>query len=152
MFSLTLSVGQTSLPNGTYSHTVRSSFRTIFTVHDNIKWNYDNITIYIGGYRQPIESGSFFEGCLSDFNFQGVNIINTYFQQYPNNTNPVKGSLTVGGFSNVAQTCNDVMSTVQTSTAITGTSITPTTRGSAIQHIPSFTWFLLAVTLTLLFY
>ena len=90
----------TSLSRGDYT-----SFRK--------KRNFDNITLYIGGYKQSIDSGAFFQGCLSDFTFQGVDIISTYFQQYPNNTNPVRGDLTTGSFRNVAQTCSDALSTAQ---------------------------------------
>ena len=113
LFSFTIHVSETSDGNGTYRHTVNPSLSVGTTTVDNTKWNLDNTTLYIGGYKQSIDSGAFFQGCLSDFTFHGVDIISTYFQQYPNNTNPVRGDLTTGSFRNVAQTCYDALSTAQ---------------------------------------
>jgi len=139
-FSFTLVVTQT-VDNGIYGHKVDLSHTAGLTVKDNIEWNFDNITLYIGGYKQSIKSGSYFEGCLSDFIFQGVNIINTYFQEYPRNTNPVKGALTVGNFSNTAQTCDDAVSTAPPTGA--STSVTPTTTSRAVACAASFGFFLM---------
>ena len=141
LFNLTLVVTQT-VENGTHRHTISSSLKSSgITVEDSIKWNFDNITLYIGGYRQSVKSGVYFEGCLSDFTFQGVDIINTYFQEYPNNTNPVRGSLTSGNFNNVAQTCDDTLSTPQPTVA--STSVTPTTTSRAVASAASFSVFVM---------
>ena len=148
LFSFTIDISETSSGNGTYRHTVNPSLSIAMTTTDNTKWNLDNITLYIGGYKKSIESGIYFEGCLSDFTFQGVDIISTYFQQYPNNTNPVKGALSAGSFSNVAQTCNDAMSTAPPTA--TATQIPPTTVSTATKNVASLT-FLLLFALVILF-
>ena len=76
--------------------------------YEGAKWNLENATLYIGGYKSTgVRSGDFFEGCISGVMFQGIDIIGKYFQQYPSNTNPVRGSGVVGAFSNVSQTCDD---------------------------------------------
>ena len=136
MFSFTLTVTQVVLDKGTFAHQLHSNFGVALRSFDSTKWNLDKITLYIGGYKRSNNSGQNFEGCLSDFMFQGVNIINTYFQQYPNNTNPVKGSVTIGNFSNKAQTCDDVMSTVAP------TSINPTTVGSGVAGFEVYSFLL----------
>ena len=51
---------------------------------------------------------TYFQGCLSDFAFDGIDIIETYFDQYPNNVNPTRGSMVVGNFSNVPEFCQDI--------------------------------------------
>ena len=108
LFSFKLIVRQIPSVDGEdYMHIVNSSLVIGRYTTDSRKWNLDNITLYIGGYKQSINSGQNFEGCLSDFMFQGVNIIEAYFQQYPNNTNPVRGRYTSGNFSNMAETCDD---------------------------------------------
>jgi len=136
LFSFTLVVTQTVV-NGIYNHNFYSSLNSArWTVQDYTKWNFDNITLYIGGYKQSIKSGSYFEGCLSDFTFQGVNIINTYFQEYPRNTNPIKGTLTVGNFSNMAEACDDAVSTAPPT--VTSTNVTPTTTSHAVASASSF--------------
>jgi len=144
LFSFTLDVTQTE-DNGTYHHNFDSSLTSVsVTVKDSIKWNFDNIALYIGGYKQSIKSGSYFEGCLSDFVFQGVRIIDTYFLEYPGNTNPVKGNVTVGNFSNTAQTCDDAFSTtppINTSATPISTSVTPTTTSHAVASAASFGFF-----------
>ena len=142
LFSFKLTVTQADSGNGSYSHYVASSLSVGLMTVDSTKWNLDNITLYIGGYKQSIKSGQNFEGCLSDFMFQGVNIINTYFQQYPNNTNPVKGSVTIGNFSNRAQTCDDVMSTVAPTSTKTATS-NPITVGSGVVGLEVFSFLFL---------
>ena len=79
-------------------------------------FNFTRITIKIGrnGLPDPVAS-QFFEGCLSNFNFQGTGIIITIFRQYPLNTNPIRGKETVNkngqGFSNVSEPCDDFMTT-----------------------------------------
>ncbi|XP_065057759.1 uncharacterized protein LOC135685681 [Rhopilema esculentum] len=76
--------------------------------YEDSTWNLENATIYLGGYnREYLRTGDFFEGCISGVMFQGIDIIGKYFQQYPSNKNPVRGSRVVGAFSNVSQICDD---------------------------------------------
>ena len=69
------------------------------------RWNLDNITIFIGGYKRTTET--YFHGCLSDFIFDGFNIINSYFDQYENDVKLSKGSLVTGSFNNDPEKCED---------------------------------------------
>ena len=76
--------------------------------YEDSKWNLENATIYLGGYKNVrMQTGDFFEGCISGVMFQGIDIIGKYFQQYPSNTNPMRGSGVIGAFSNVSQICDD---------------------------------------------
>lgn len=144
LFSLKLSIFQTQSSNSSFRHRVTSSLGFGIDTHDDTPWNLHNITLYIGGYNQSKIAGNFFEGCLSDFMFEGVNIINRYFQQYPNNTNPRRSSIIVNSFSNVAQTCDDLMSTRPPTTTI-ASSVTPTTRSLSMGLEPFQCYLFLAL-------
>ena len=72
--------------------------------HRNVTstWNFDNITLFIGGYKGT--SKTQFKGCLSNFVFDGVSIIDTYFDQYPSNENPKM----VGNSNRNPEKCDDL--------------------------------------------
>ena len=100
-----------------------------FAIEDvNANWNFSTIKINIGGNIPDPVSAGLFEGCLSDVAFQGRDIISTYFKQYPNNTNPVRGKETFvnggHGFSNVSERCADAMLTTKAPVATTTTTVT----------------------------
>ena len=90
----------------------RSGFSVVISSNT---FNFASIKIKIGGNSPDPVRAQFFEGCLSDFTFQGIDIIGTYFKQYPNNTNPVRGEEVFvkngHGFSNVSESCDDAMTT-----------------------------------------
>ena len=126
LFEVDLIISETVDDDSKYKHWLQTSFKehhnTIgMTVIEKKAWDLDNITLFIGGYNSSFIS--YFHGCLSDFLLDGVDIIETYFQQYPNNINPSRGPLVVGNFSNVPEVCEDVME----STIVTSTEMTPTT-------------------------
>lgn len=131
LFEVDLIISETVDDDSKYKHWLQTSFKehhnTIgMTVIEKKAWDLDNITLFIGGYNSS--SISYFHGCLSDFLLDGVDIIETYFQQYPNNINPSRGPLVVGNFSNVPEVCEDVMeSTIVTSINSNTTEMTPTT-------------------------
>ena len=111
-YGFTCTLSQTMPTNVTFLRWMRIhvSGMTPFGQSINVResWKLNTMKIFIGGYSRSIGSGQFFQGCLSDFMFQGTDMIGTYFSQYPNNTNPVRSPLTVGQFSNVAQMCGDL--------------------------------------------
>merc|ERR1712136_203985 len=111
LFEVDLIISETVDVVGNYEHTLQTSFkwdRTIgMTVVEKKPWDLDTITLFIGGYNSS--SANYFHGCLSNFVLDGVDIIETYFQQYPNNVNPSRGPLVVGNFSNVPEACDDIM-------------------------------------------
>jgi len=124
LFEVDLIISETVDDDGNYEHTLQTFFkwdRTIgMSVVEKKPWDLDTITLFIGGYNSS--SANYFHGCLSNFVLDGVDIIETYFQQYPNNVNPSRGPLVVGNFSNVPEACDDIMeSTIVTS------EMTPTT-------------------------
>lgn len=142
LFSFLLTVSQTVDSNGHYNHWIKRSLSgdtwDFPGTGDDLKWDLDHVTLYIGGYPYPDPSGNLFEGCLSDFMFEGVDIIERYFAQYPNNINPVQGPLVVGNFSHVPQTCDDLPLTTTikpttTSTATSSTTEKSTTWSTAIN-------------------
>ena len=65
-------------------------------------WNFDNITIFIGGYKKNPKTN--FQGCLSDFLVNRFNIIDQYFDYYPDNTNPKL----VGNFNEGPEKCDNL--------------------------------------------
>ena len=81
----------------------------------NSTWDLHRINFFIGGYNST--SKNYFQGCLSEFIFDGVDIIQNYFDEYPNNINPITGPLVIGNFSNTPGTCEDL---------IAPTSVSPT--------------------------
>jgi len=125
LFEVDLTISETVEDDGNYTHTLESAikgnwYNMSFGLVDNNPWDLDTITLFIGGYNSS--SANYFHGCLSNFVLDGVDIIETYFQQYPNNVNPSRGPLVVGNFSNVPEACDDIMeSTIVTS------EMTPTT-------------------------
>ena len=131
LFEVDLIISETVDDDGNYKHTLQSSFKdnhhtTGFTVVEKEAWDLDYITLFIGGYNSS--SANYFHGCLSNFVFDGVDIIETYFQEYPNNVNPSRGPLVVGNFSNVPEVCDDIIkSTIVTSVSSHTTEMTPTT-------------------------
>ena len=88
--------------------------------------NLKNVTFFIGGYN--LTSENYFHGCLSDFVFDGVDIIKTYFDQYPNNLNPTKGLFEVNDFSNQPETCEDL-----TTTSTVAPTTDPTTENASLR-------------------
>jgi len=131
LFEVDLTISETVEDNGNYTHMLESSFKGNWYnmsvgVVENKPWDLDTITLFIGGYNSS--SANYFHGCLSNFVLDGVDIIETYFQQYPNNVNPSRGPLVVGNFSNVPEACDDIMeSTIVTSISSHTTEMTPTT-------------------------
>ena len=129
--------------NGTYHHsvftTISGSKSLVTTTKDQVTWQLDKMELFVGGYVNSKShiSESYFFGCLSNVMFQGVDIIATYFSQYPHNTNPVRGS-TVGSppFATAMQNCNDVMNLTSTVGPTSSTAkITPTKKpGSAASY------------------
>ena len=83
----------------------------------NVTLNFTSIKIKIGGNSPDPVGAQYFEGCLSNFTFKGVDIIRRYFAEYPNNVNPVKGRPTFvkngHKFSEVAELCDDVLATTR---------------------------------------
>ena len=62
---------------------------------------------------------------MSDFIYDEVNIIETYFDEYPNNVNPVRGGpFAVGDLSNEPEVCNNF---------IPSTTRVPTTTSSTME-------------------
>ena len=100
-----------------------------------------NVTFFIGGYN--LTSENYFHGCLSEFVFDGVDIIETYFDQYPNNLNPTKGLFEVGDFSNQPETCEDLTTTstvAPTTDPITeNASLRPQSMSCVLQFLFVFT-------------
>ena len=131
LFEVDLTISETLEDDGNYTHMLESSFKGNWYdisvgVVDKKPWDLDTITLFIGGYNSS--SANYFHGCLSNFVLDGVDIIETYFQQYPNNVNPSRGPLVVGNFSNVPEACDDIMeSTIVTSISSHTTEMTPTT-------------------------
>ena len=131
LFEVDLIISETVDDDGNYKHTLQPSFKgpthtPSLSVHEKNAWDLDNITLFIGGYNSS--SANYFHGCLSNFVLDGVDIIESYFQQYPNNVNPTRGPLVVGNFSNAPEACDDIMeSTIVTSISSHTTEMTPTT-------------------------
>jgi len=94
-------------------------------------WNLDDITLFIGGYKLTNET--YFHGCLSDFVFDGVDIIETYFDEYPNNVNPTRGSMVIGNFSNVPELCQDINPSPEKSSTSSTTLQTSSATNSSIK-------------------
>ena len=69
--------------------------------HDGTTWNLDEITVFVGGSKSGIMPN--FHGCLSHFVLEKVDIIDTYFDQYPKNMNPKL----VGNFNKEPEKCNN---------------------------------------------
>lgn len=65
-------------------------------------WNFERITLSLGGYKGTNKTQ--FQGCLSNFVFDGVSIIDTYFDQYPANENPQM----VGDSNRNPEKCEDL--------------------------------------------
>lgn len=114
-YDFTCTLSQTMRTNATFYRSIRISVTGLsgaaVSVPSSERWNLDTMKIFIGGYSKSMANGKLFQGCLSDFMFQGTDMIGTYFSQYPTNTNPVRSSFTVGQFSNVAQMCGDLKRT-----------------------------------------
>ena len=130
LFEVDLIISETVEDDGNYLHMLQPSFKgngnVGMGVVDKKPWDLDPITLFIGGYNSS--SANYFHGCLSNFVFDGVDIIESYFQQYPNNVNPSRGPLVVGNFSNEPEACDDIMeSTIVTSISSHTTEMTPTT-------------------------
>jgi len=108
-------------------------------------FNLKNVTFFIGGYNHT----SFFHGCLSDFVFDGVDIIENYFDQYPNNLNPTKGLFEVGDFSNQPEACEDLTTTSTIAPTTNPTIYKETTENASLrpQSISCVTQFLFVVTI-----
>ena len=98
---------------------------------ENSTWNLDDINLFIGGYRLTTET--YFQGCLSDFVFDGVDIIDTYFDEYPNNINPTRGSLVVGNFSHDPELCQDINPSPEKSSTSSTTLQTSSATNSSIK-------------------
>ena len=147
VFHFNLEISETLNDKGGYDHTVKTTFdelpsKTITYSYDNNKeaWNLDNATFFIGGYNST--SDNYFHGCLSDFIFDGVDIIETYFDEYPNNLNPTKGQLEVGDFINQPETCED-LTTTSTVAPTTNPTIQTTTTQNSSPGLQSMTYFML---------
>jgi len=154
VFHFNLEISETLNDKGGYDHNVKTTFdelpsKTITYTYDNEKeaWNLDNATFFIGGYNSTSEN--YFHGCLSDFIFDGVDIIETYFDQYPNNLNPTKGQLEVGDFSNQPETCEDLTTTSTVAPTTKPTIETTTTQNSSLrlQSMNCFMQFLFVLTI-----
>ena len=154
VFHFNLEISETLNDKGGYDHNVKTTFdelpsKTITYTYDNEKeaWNLDNATFFIGGYNSTSEN--YFKGCLSDFIFDGVDIIETYFDQYPNNLNPTKGQLEVGDFSNQPETCEDLTTTSTVAPTTKPTIETTTTQNSSLrlQSMSCFMQFLFVFTI-----
>jgi len=154
VFHFNLEISETLNDKGGYDHNVKTTFdelpsKTITYTYDNEKeaWNLDNATFFIGGYNSTSEN--YFHGCLSDFIFDGVDIIETYFDQYPNNLNPTKGQLEVGDFSNQPETCEDLTTTSTVAPTTKPTIETTTTQNSSLrlQSMSCFMQFLFVFTI-----
>ena len=154
VFHFNLEISETLNDKGGYDHNVKTTFdelpsKTITYTYDNEKeaWNLDNATFFIGGYNSTSEN--YFHGCLSDFIFDGVDIIETYFDQYPNNLNPTKGQLEVGDFSNQPETCEDLTTTSTVAPTTKPTIETTTTQNSSLrlQSMNCFMQFLFVFTI-----
>ena len=142
--------------NGTYSHSVSTRIAgfpalTLVT-KDSIKWDLDTMKLFVGGYSNAAASigASYFHGCLSNVMFQNVDVVATYFSQYPNNTNPVRGSIGSPPYATAMQNCNDVMSTVGPTSSTA--KITPTKKpgGAAASYKASVSILVVALLLILL--
>jgi len=117
VYSLRIKIDQNSKSNGSYWHNVtyaigndRNPDSWSNSWIDDLDWDIDSVTLNIGGHNTtaPLHGNyNFFEGCLSDFMFEDVDIIQKYFEEYPNNVNPVRSSFSIGNFSHVPQTCDD---------------------------------------------
>jgi len=94
-------------------------------------WNLKNVTFFIGGYN--LTSENYFHGCLSNFVFDGVDIVENYFDQYPNNLNPSKGLLEIGDFSNQPENCEDLTTTSTVAPTINPTIKTNTTENASLR-------------------
>ena len=129
----TVTVSQIRI-NGSYHHsvntTISGSKSHITTSRDNVTWDLDKMELFVGGYAnsKSFIGVTYFFGCLSNVMFKGVDIIATYFRQYPKNTNPVRGNR-VGSppFSTAMQNCNDVTTSTSTPSTVGPTSSTAKT-------------------------
>ena len=154
VFHFDLKILETLNDEGGYAHTVKTNFEeepsntvTFGNSNDKEAWNLDNVTFFIGGYNSSSEN--YFHGCLSDFIFDGVDIIETYFDQYPNNLNPTKGQLEIGDFSNQPETCDDLTTTTTVSSTTNPTIESTTTQNSSLglQSTNRFVQFIFVFTI-----
>ena len=89
------------------------------------KWNFENVKLYIGGYKTTVAESSQFTGCVSDVFVNGTNVITTYFNQSPNHTNPTVHS---GSLPENATECNyDIMTTTAPQSTSSGIATIPST-------------------------
>ena len=107
--------------------------------------------LFVGGYSNAAASisASYFHGCLSNVMFQSVDVIATYFSQYPNNTNPVRGSIGSPPYATAMQNCNDVISTVGPTSSTAKITSTKKPRDAATSYKASA--FILVVALLFIF-
>ena len=102
-------LSESSVGNRVYTYSITRfinySFVDAWKYNCSRRWNLDNITIFIGGYKLTTET--YFHGCLSDFIFDGFNIIDSYFDQYENDEKQSKGSLVAGSFNNNPEKCEN---------------------------------------------
>ena len=150
-FRFMLTISERLKDDGSYEHSMKSSIEESVTglkenpiafglidKNDKNAWNLNNITFSIGGYNSTTEN--YFQGCLSDFIYDEVDIIKTYFDEYPNNVNPVRGSLVVGNFRNEPEICDDfIPSTTGVATTTSPTmETTSTTNSPGKLHFMTF--------------
>eukprot|EP00112_Aurelia_sp_Birch-Aquarium-sp1_P025738 Seg873.12 transcript_id=Seg873.12/GoldUCD/mRNA.D3Y31 product="hypothetical protein" protein_id=Seg873.12/GoldUCD/D3Y31 len=155
-FDFTVTVTQSEGNDGTYNHSVKSELRgynsTTTSTKDNVKWDFDNMKLFFGGnYIPDLFEGSYFHGCFSNILVQGVDVIATYFSQYPNNTNPVRGSrFGSPPYATAMQNCSDVTTVASTLGPTSSIAkITPTKKpGAAASNKASVFILMAAVFLT----
>jgi len=136
VFNLALIFSETLEDDGNYFYNLKPLLEQespLFSLGkiEKATWNLDDITLFIGGYRLTNET--YFQGCLSDFVFDGVDIIETYFGEYPNNVNPTRGSLVVGNFSNVPELCQEINPSPEKSSTSSTTQQTSSATNSSIK-------------------
>eukprot|EP00112_Aurelia_sp_Birch-Aquarium-sp1_P021215 Seg5648.1 transcript_id=Seg5648.1/GoldUCD/mRNA.D3Y31 product="hypothetical protein" protein_id=Seg5648.1/GoldUCD/D3Y31 len=156
-FTLTITQSES---NGAYNHSVKFEIRgyanSTVNTKDNVKWDFDKMELFFGGYANPNAtsmSPDDFHGCFSNVMFQGVDIIATYFSQYPNNTNPVRGSrFGSPPYATAMQNCSDVTIVTSTLGPISSTAKITSTRkpGAAASSRASLCILVAAVFLALL--
>ena len=89
-FTTTLSV---TVDNTVFKHSVETKINNFWNVKatkesNARKWNFENVKLYIGGYKTSVLESSQFTGCVSDVFVNGTNVITTYLNQSPNHANP----------------------------------------------------------------
>ena len=157
-FNFTITVTQRQV-NTEYSNSVKTKISGYpsftVTLKNNVKWDLDKMKLFVGGFsfQNPGVSPSYFHGCLSDVVFQGVDIIDRYFSQYPNNINPIRGS-EVGSppYATAMQNCSIVTNLTSTVGPTSSTAkITPTKKpGAAASYKASVFLFMTVCFVTLL--